>query len=108
MATEQTANGAVGPEAAGPETISSVVQDPTLQGAAPLTTPDTSVEAPAAVQGAAGKGLVTTRHCLWCGKLEGRIWLCESFIDYLGQRTRIDSLEEVLTVLNVCRLLAIL
>ena len=53
--TEQTANGVVGPEAAGPETISSIAQDLTNQGAAPLTAPDVSMETPAATEGVAGK-----------------------------------------------------
>lgn len=70
MATGKTANGVVGPEVAGAETTSSVVQDlvqdPTVQGAAPLTTPDTSMEAPAAVEGAAGKDLVTAMLLPWC------------------------------------------
>ena len=63
--TEQTANGVVGPEAAGPETVSSIVQDPTNQGAAPSSAPDTSMEAPVATEGDAGKGLAIRFHCLW-------------------------------------------
>lgn len=61
--TEQTANGVVGPEAAGSETVSSIVQDPTNHGAAPLSAPDTSMEAPAATEVAAGKGLTIKFLC---------------------------------------------
>lgn len=84
MATEQTANGVVLPEAAGAETTSSIVQDPTVQGAAPLTTPDTSTEAPAAVEGAAGKGLVTAMSLPVVQIPEGRI--CSVQLDKLGQK----------------------
>lgn len=60
--TEQTANGVVGPEAAGSETVA---QDPTLEGSAPLSAPDTSMEAPTATEGAQGKGLAMRLRCSW-------------------------------------------
>ena len=76
MATaEQTVNGVAGPSVgAEPEAGSNAAHEPARQNAAAVQAADTPMDAPAAGEGAAGKGRVTTRCYLVLSGMQIFLW----------------------------------